>query len=125
MKSSGIGGQAVLEGVMMRNKSKYAVAVRKPDGEIAVTHGKTKSLADRSIFFRLPIVRGIVTFVESLVLGMRTLTYSASFYEEEEEKIVSKKEDAKDEHFLSTYVFLLRIVVTVLLFYMIVRCFLG
>ena len=43
MKSSGIGGQAVLEGVMMRNKSKYAVAVRKPDGEIAVTHGKTKS----------------------------------------------------------------------------------
>ena len=97
MKSSGIGGQAVLEGVMMRNKSKYAVAVRKPDGEIAVTHGKTKSLADRSIFFRLPIVRGIVTFVESLVLGMRTLTYSASFYEEEEEKIVSKKEDAKDE----------------------------
>ena len=97
MKSSGIGGQAVLEGVMMRNKSKYAVAVRKPDGEIAVTHGKTKSLADRSIFFRLPIVRGIVTFVESLVLGMRTLTYSASFYEEEEEKNVSKKEDAKDE----------------------------
>ena len=97
MKSSGIGGQAVLEGVMMRNKSKYAVAVRKPDGEIAVTHGKTKSLADRSIFFRLPIVRGIVTFVESLVLGMRTLTYSASFYEEEEENIVSKKEDAKDE----------------------------
>ena len=97
MKSSGIGGQAVLEGVMMRNKSKYAVAVRKPDGEIAVTHGKTKSLADRSIFFRLPIVRGIVTFVESLVLGMRTLTYSASFYEEEEEKIVSKKEDAIDE----------------------------
>lgn len=97
MKSSGIGGQAVLEGVMMRNKSKYAVAVRKPDGEIAVTHGKTKSLADRSIFFRFPIVRGIVTFVESLVLGMRTLTYSASFYEEEEEKIVSKKEDAKDE----------------------------
>lgn len=97
MKSSGIGGQAVLEGVMMRNKSKYAVAVRKPDGEIAVTHGKTKSLADRSIFFRLPIVRGIVTFIESLVLGMRTLTYSASFYEEEEEKIVSKKEDANDE----------------------------
>lgn len=98
MKSSGIGGQAVLEGVMMRNKSEYAVAVRKPDGEIAVTHGKTKSVSDRSLFFRLPIIRGIVAFAESLVLGMRTLTYSASFYEEEEEKIVSKKkEDTKDD----------------------------
>mgnify|MGYP000775124098 CR=1 FL=1 len=86
MKSSGIGGQAVLEGVMMRNKSEYAVAVRKPDGEIAVTKGKCKSLTDRSLFFRLPIVRGVVAFFESLVIGMRTLTYSASFYEEEEEE---------------------------------------
>ena len=77
MKSSGIGGQAVLEGVMMRNKSDYAVAVRKPDGEIAVTRGKCRSLAERSLFFRLPIVRGVVAFFESLVLGMRTLTYSA------------------------------------------------
>lgn len=92
MKSSGIGGQAVLEGVMMRNKSEYAVAVRKPDGEIAITHGKCKSLAERSLFFRLPIVRGVVAFFESLVLGMRTLTYSASFYEEEEEKQQEKKE---------------------------------
>lgn len=50
MKSSGIGGQAVLEGVMMRNKSEYAVAVRKPDGEIAVTRGKCKSLAEKSLF---------------------------------------------------------------------------
>ncbi|MCI8379880.1 MAG: DUF1385 domain-containing protein [Lachnospiraceae bacterium] len=97
MKSSGIGGQAVLEGVMMRNKSDYAVAVRKPDGEIAVTRGKCRSLAERSLFFRLPIVRGVVAFFESLVLGMRTLTYSASFYEEEEEKKQEKKEkDAPD-----------------------------
>lgn len=97
MKSSGIGGQAVLEGVMMRNKSVYAVAVRKPDGEIAVTRGKCKSLAERSLFFRLPIVRGIVAFVESLVLGMRTLTYSASFYEEEEERRDKKKQESKDK----------------------------
>ncbi len=97
MKSSGIGGQAVLEGVMMRNKSVYAVAVRKPDGEIAVTRGKCKSLAERSLFFRLPIVRGIVAFVESLVLGMRTLTYSASFYEEEEERRESKKDKEKQD----------------------------
>lgn len=91
MKSSGIGGQAVLEGVMMRNKSEYAVAVRKPDGEISVTRGKCKSLADKSLFFRLPIVRGVVVFFESLVLGLHTLTYSASFYEEEEEKKQEKE----------------------------------
>lgn len=97
MKSSGIGGQAVLEGVMMRNKSIYAVAVRKPDGEIAVTRGKCRSLAERSLFFRLPIVRGIVAFVESLVLGMRTLTYSASFYEEEEERRESEKDQKNQE----------------------------
>lgn len=97
MKSSGIGGQAVLEGVMMRNKSIYAVAVRKPDGEIAVTRGKCRSMAERSLFFRLPIVRGIVAFVESLVLGMRTLTYSASFYEEEEERKESEKDQDKQE----------------------------
>ncbi|MBR1741661.1 MAG: DUF1385 domain-containing protein [Lachnospiraceae bacterium] len=91
MKSSGIGGQAVLEGVMMRYKSNYAVAVRRPDGEIAVTRGKCKTARERSVFFRLPIIRGIVAFCESLSLGMRTLTYSASFYEEEEER----KEEAK------------------------------
>lgn len=97
MKSSGIGGQAVLEGVMMRNKSEYAVAVRRPDGEIAITRGKCKSLTERSLFFRLPIIRGVVSFFESLVLGMRTLTYSASFYEEEEEKQQEKKKEESKE----------------------------
>lgn len=91
MKSSGIGGQAVLEGVMMRYKSKYAVAVRRPDGEIAVTRGTYRTLRERSVFFRLPIIRGIAAFAESLSLGMRTLTYSASFYEEEEERKEEKK----------------------------------
>lgn len=84
MKSSGIGGQAVLEGVMMRNKSEYAVAVRKPDGEIVVDNKKCKSNADRGIFFRLPLIRGVVAFVDSLYLGMKTLAYSAQFYEDEE-----------------------------------------
>lgn len=84
MKSSGIGGQAVLEGVMMRNKSEYAVAVRKPDGEIVVDTKKCRSNADRGLFFRLPLIRGVVAFVDSLYLGMKTLTYSAQFYEEEE-----------------------------------------
>ena len=93
MKSSGIGGQAVLEGVMMKNQSRYSVAVRKPDGEIEVTTGHCRSIAEKSKFFRLPVIRGVVCFVESLLLGMKTLTYSASFYEEEE----SPKEEGKAE----------------------------
>lgn len=86
MKSSGIGGQAVLEGVMMRNRNKYAVAVRKPDGEISVKNWDTGSIRDKHILLRLPIVRGVVAFIESLILGIKTLTYSSSFIEEEEER---------------------------------------
>lgn len=86
MKSSGIGGQAVLEGVMMRNRDKYAVAVRKPDGEISVKNWDTGSVRDKHILLRLPIVRGVVAFIESLILGIKTLTYSSSFIEEEEEQ---------------------------------------
>ena len=101
MKSSGIGGQAVLEGVMMRNKSKYAVAVRKPDGEIDIKVDTCTSEGDRKLFFRLPLIRGVVAFVDSLVLGMKTLTYSASFYEEEEAQEASaadgNKADRTDE----------------------------
>ena len=76
MKSSGIGGQAVLEGVMMRNKKNYAVAVRKPDGEIAVEKGECNSVIDKHKFLGIPIVRGVVNFVESLVLGVKMLTSS-------------------------------------------------
>lgn len=97
MKSSGIGGQAVLEGVMMRNKSEYAVAVRKSDGEIIVDTKKCKSNVDRGIFFRLPLIRGVVAFVDSLYLGMKTLTYSAKFYEDAEPESKSGKEAVEGE----------------------------
>lgn len=84
MKPSGIGGQAVMEGVMMKNGNKYAVAVRKPNKEIAV---ETNTIATRkSKAFGLPIIRGVVAFIDSLSLGMKTLTFSTSFYEEEEEE---------------------------------------
>ncbi len=86
MKSSGIGGQAVLEGVMMKNKSLYAVAVRKPDGEIAVEKGECVSITERHKCLAVPIVRGVVNFVESLVLGMKMLTSSAAYFDDEEEK---------------------------------------
>ena len=86
MKSSGIGGQAVLEGVMMRNRDKYGVAVRKPDGEISVKNWNTGSVRDRHILLRLPVIRGVAAFIESLILGIKTLTYSSSFIEEDVEK---------------------------------------
>lgn len=82
---SGIGGQAVLEGIMMKNKNAYAVAVRLPDGKIAVDKQDISGSVSSGVVGKIPFVRGIFSFVDSLVLGMKTLTYSASFYEEEEE----------------------------------------
>ncbi|MDD5901350.1 MAG: DUF1385 domain-containing protein [Lachnospiraceae bacterium] len=86
MKSSGIGGQAVLEGVMMKNKNHYAVAVRKPDGEIAVEKGECSSITEKHKALGLPIIRGIVSFVESLVLGVKMLTSSAAYFEDVQEQ---------------------------------------
>lgn len=93
---SGIGGQAVLEGVMMKNKEKYAVAVRKPDGEIEVEVETYQGLAHGSKFKELPFIRGIFNFLDSLILGTRALNYSASFYEEEEGK-ETKFDNAMDK----------------------------
>ncbi|MBD5478012.1 MAG: DUF1385 domain-containing protein [Lachnospiraceae bacterium] len=83
---SGIGGQAVLEGVMMKNKEKYAVAVRKPDGEIEVEVENYQGLLHGNRLKELPFVRGIFNFVDSMILGMKCLNYSASFYEDEDAK---------------------------------------
>lgn len=81
---SGIGGQAVLEGVMMKNNTKYAVAVRKPDGDIDVQVEEYKGVCGDKKFTKLPLIRGVFAFVDSLVLGMRVTMHSASFYEDEE-----------------------------------------
>ena len=81
MKPSGIGGQAVIEGVMMKNGSKCAVAVRKPNNEIVVEKNTIHERKNK--FLNLPVIRGVVAFVDSLSLGMKSLTFSASFYEEE------------------------------------------
>lgn len=85
-RPSGIGGQAVIEGVMMRNGSKYAVAVRKADQSIEVKIDEYHSISERFPFLKAPLIRGIVNFIEALYLGMKTVLYSASFYEEEEAK---------------------------------------
>lgn len=93
MKSSNIGGQAVLEGIMMKNGANYAVAVRKPDGEIEVQKGEYKSIVKWEKLTKIPFVRGVFNFIDSMVLGMKTLTYSASFWEEEEEEGVFMTEE--------------------------------
>ena len=82
-RSCGVGGQAVLEGVMMKNKDTYAVAVRKPDGEIEVDTEEFHGVMHGSTLKNIPFIRGIFNFIDSMMLGMRTLTYSVSFYEEE------------------------------------------
>lgn len=97
MKSSNIGGQAVLEGIMMRHKDKYAVAVRKPDGEIIVQKEQYHSVIKWKNLTRIPFVRGVFNFVDSMVLGIKTLTYSASFYEEEEEALTEKEAEKREK----------------------------
>ncbi len=86
MKRTSIGGQAVMEGVMMKNQDQYAVAVRKPNKEIEVFVDQYESFTKKNKIFALPLIRGVVSFAESMIVGMKTLTYSASFFEEEEEK---------------------------------------
>lgn len=95
MSRVNIGGQAVIEGVMMKYKNRYAVAVRKPDKEIEVKLNEYKPTSDKNALYKLPIVRGVINFVESLVIGVKTLTYSAEFYDDDEEK----KDDKKDDSF--------------------------
>lgn len=91
---SGIGGQAVLEGIMMKNKDQYAVAVRKPDGEIEVEVDVYRGVMHDSKITKIPFVRGIFNFIDSLLLGTKTLNYSASFYEDED------AEETKTDKFL-------------------------
>ena len=94
MKSSNIGGQAVMEGVMMRNADKYAVAVRKTDGEIVVKTEEYKGIVQNKKIRSLPIIRGVFSFIDSMVLGMSTLTYSASFFMDEEEEEKDEKKES-------------------------------
>ena len=85
MKYSGIGGQAVIEGIMMKNKSDYATAVRRPDGEIEIQKGEYVSMTEKVKLCAMPFVRGVFSFVDSMVLGMRTLSFSAGFFEDDED----------------------------------------
>ena len=126
MKSSGIGGQAVIEGVMMKNKDRYAVAVRKPDNEIEVVVKECSSPAEKHRFLGWPVIRGVVNFIDSLVVGMSTLSYSASFYEDDEpdddaetkgkKKQKTREQEAKEEKAMMTFTVILSIVMAVAVF---------
>ena len=97
MRYSGIGGQAVMEGVMMKNQDDYAVAVRKPDGEIVVETAKYGGLKISKKIKNIPVIRGVFNFIDSLVLGMKTLMFSASFFEEEEKTEDTPQKKRQDD----------------------------
>ncbi len=119
---SGIGGQAVLEGVMMKNKDDYAVAIRKPDGEIEVEIDVFRGTMHDKKIKEVPFIRGIFNFADSMILGMRTLNYSASFYEDEEasetalDKALNKISGGKAEKILMSFVTVCSVVLAVGLF---------
>lgn len=85
MKSSGIGGQAVIEGIMMKNGDDYAVAVRKENHSIEILKDEYKLMTGENRLLALPFIRGVFNFIDSMVLGIKTLTWSASFFDDEEE----------------------------------------
>ena len=93
MKPSGIGGQAVIEGIMMRNKDKYSIAVRKPDNEIEVTVRESKVLTEKHKWMSYPVIRGVVSFIDSLITGISTINYSASFYDDPDEQKKTKADE--------------------------------
>ncbi|MBE5851124.1 MAG: DUF1385 domain-containing protein [Lachnospiraceae bacterium] len=118
---SGIGGQAVLEGIMMKNKDKYSVAVRTPEGDIDVAVEEYESFAPAKALNRIPFIRGVFNFVDSLILGIRTLNYSAKFYEEEQDthkkdKILDRIFKDHTEKILSTVTVIFSIAIAVGLF---------
>lgn len=101
MKSSNIGGQAVMEGIMMRHKDKYSIAVRRPDQEIELKVEDYKCTFGNHAFLKKPIIRGVVSFVDSLVVGTKCLMYSAEIAGDEEDEETAKKNEQLTEEELS------------------------
>lgn len=97
MKSSNIGGQAVMEGIMMRHKDKYSIAVRRPDKEIELKVEDYKCVFGNAKFLRYPLIRGVVSFVDSLVVGTKCLMYSAEIAGDEEDEEDAQKNAALSE----------------------------
>jgi len=92
MKKSTIGGQAVMEGVMMKAPNCMAIAVRRPDGSITVTKQTTVTVKDKYPILKLPVLRGMITFAETMVMGVKSLMTSAELFGDDEEYKPSKFE---------------------------------
>jgi uncharacterized protein YqhQ len=117
IKPKSVGGQAVIEGVMMKGADSIAIAVRKPDGEIALKKQELKS--SRKTISKIPVLRGVFAFFDSMVLGVQSLMYSAEFYEEEDPKAKDKKPNALDKFMEANFIWIsvtLSIAFSVLLF---------
>lgn len=122
MKASGIGGQAVMEGIMMKNKDTYSIAVRKPDNEIVVKVEKYTSFFPAETINKIPIIRGVFQFIDSMILGLSALTFSAEFFEDESEK--EKSEQGKErkkasDRFTTAITILFSLVLAITIFMMI------
>ena len=119
---SGIGGQAVLEGIMMRNENKYSVAIRRGDNTIDCPVGQRKDISEKTVFARIPFVRGIFKLIDSMVLGIRALTYSSQFVEEEEvepdkfERWLNKKFGERAEKVIIGFTIALSAILAIALF---------
>lgn len=116
-----LGGQAVIEGVMMKGPDSYSVAVRKPDRKIQVKLHKYQSFGERHKVGKIPFIRGVINFAESLVVGTKTLSYSSSFYEEDEvetkaDKLFKDIFKEKAESVIIGFTVLLSVVIAVALF---------
>lgn len=115
---SGIGGQAVLEGIMMKNGDKYSVAVRKPNGEIEVELDTYHGILEGSKIKKIPFIRGVFNFLDSLILGTRSLNFSATFYEDEDEQknVKDPAKKARQDKALTTLTTVLAVVLALTLF---------
>lgn len=120
-KKTSIGGQAVIEGVMMRGPEKIAIAIRKPDGEIEVDVRNNLPLTKRSKMLSIPVIRGSAALIDSLGTGIKSLTYSASFFEEEEEeskfdKFLRKRLGDKAENVIMGFSLALSFIIAIAIF---------
>lgn len=113
---SGIGGQAVLEGIMMKNGERYAVGVRKPDGTIEVEVDNYQGILHGKKFIKLPFIRGIFNFIDSLILGMRSLNFSSTFYIDEEEMKDDKGGDKKSGDGITAVTGVVSVIIALALF---------
>ncbi|MCR4749787.1 MAG: DUF1385 domain-containing protein [Lachnospiraceae bacterium] len=120
--NSGIGGQAVLEGVMMKNKEAYAIAVRKADGDIDLEITEYHGVMHGSVLTKIPFIRGVFNFADSFILGMRSINHSSEFYMEEEDtptafdRFLAKVFKDKAEKIASGFTIVLSILIAMGLF---------